>query len=148
MVRSLELCPDDTKQDSVVYGAKFGVVFLSKGPRTASIQEGLDCLGLNFRSSDLTNCGAPSHIVLRSASVLSPWLTQWRLRRQLSGGDGARPCKILDRHCNAFRRGLRGDPPARVEPLTVTFKPEANMVKAQEHVYSPITTAWLALETW
>ena len=47
MVWSLALCPGDTKQDSVVYGAEFGVVFLAKGPRTASIQEGLDCLRLN-----------------------------------------------------------------------------------------------------
>ena len=47
MVWSLASCPDDTKQDSVVYGAEFGVVFLAKGPRTASIQEGLDCLLLN-----------------------------------------------------------------------------------------------------
>ena len=46
MVWSLALCPDDTKQeDSVVYGAEFGVVFLAKGPRTASVQEGLDRLG-------------------------------------------------------------------------------------------------------
>ena len=37
MVWSLALCPDDTKQDSVVYGAEFSVVFLAKGPRTASI---------------------------------------------------------------------------------------------------------------
>ena len=34
------LCPDDAKQDPVVYGAEFCVVFLEKGPRTASIQEG------------------------------------------------------------------------------------------------------------
>ena len=47
MVWSLALCPDDMKQDSVVYGAEFGVVFLAKGPHTASIQEVLDCLGLN-----------------------------------------------------------------------------------------------------
>ena len=47
MVWSLALYPDDTKQDSVVYGAAFGVVFLAKGPRTASIQERLDCLRLN-----------------------------------------------------------------------------------------------------
>ena len=47
MVWSLTLCPDDTKQDSVVYGAKFGIVFLAKGPRTASMQEGLNCLRLN-----------------------------------------------------------------------------------------------------
>ena len=32
-------------QDSVVYGAEFGVVFLVEGPSTASMQEGLDCLG-------------------------------------------------------------------------------------------------------
>ena len=47
MVWPLALCPDDTKQDSVVYGAEFGVVFQAKGPRTASVQEGLDCLHLN-----------------------------------------------------------------------------------------------------
>ena len=46
MVWCLALCPDDAKQDSVVYGTEFGVVFLAKGPRTVSIQEGLDCLGL------------------------------------------------------------------------------------------------------
>ena len=46
MVRCLELCPDDAKQDPVVYGAEFGVVFLAKRPRNASMQEGLDCLGL------------------------------------------------------------------------------------------------------
>ena len=47
MVWSLALCPDDAKQDPVVYGAEFGVVFLAKGPHTASIQEHLDCLGLH-----------------------------------------------------------------------------------------------------
>ena len=45
MVWSLALRPDDAKQDPVVYGAEFGVVFLAEGRRTASIQEGLDCLG-------------------------------------------------------------------------------------------------------
>ena len=39
-VWSLALCPKKTKQDSVVYGAEFGVVILAKGQRTASIQEG------------------------------------------------------------------------------------------------------------
>ena len=47
MAWSLALCPDDTKQDSVMYGAEFGTVILAKGPRTASIQGGLDCLRLN-----------------------------------------------------------------------------------------------------
>ena len=37
MVWSLALCLDDAKQDPKVYGAKFGVVFLAEGPRTASI---------------------------------------------------------------------------------------------------------------
>ena len=46
MVWSLALCPDDAKQDPLVYGAKFGVMLLAEGLRTASIQEGLDCLGL------------------------------------------------------------------------------------------------------
>ena len=62
----------------------------------------------------------------------------------LSAGGGVRLREILDRHWNAFRRGLRGDPPACVEPLTVTFKPEAKMVKARGRVYSPIKIAWLA----
>ena len=44
MVWSLALRPDDAKQDPVVYGAEFEVVFLAEGPRTASIQEGLDYL--------------------------------------------------------------------------------------------------------
>ena len=47
MVWSLALRLDDAKQDPAVYGAEFGVVLLAEGPRTASIQEGLDCLGLN-----------------------------------------------------------------------------------------------------
>ena len=38
IVWSFALCPDDAKQDPVVHGAKFGVVFLAKSPRTASIQ--------------------------------------------------------------------------------------------------------------
>ena len=46
MVWSLALRPDDAKQDPVVYGTKFGVVFLAEGPRTASIQKGFDYFGL------------------------------------------------------------------------------------------------------
>ena len=37
MVWSLALRSDDAKQDPVVYGTEFGVVFLAEGPRTASI---------------------------------------------------------------------------------------------------------------
>ena len=46
MVWSLALYPDDAKQDPVVYGVEFGVVFLAEGSRTVSIQEGLGRLGL------------------------------------------------------------------------------------------------------
>ena len=46
MVWSLALRPDDAKQNQVVYGTKFDVVFLAEGPRTTSIQKGLDCFGL------------------------------------------------------------------------------------------------------
>ena len=47
MVWSLALSLDDAKQDPVVHGAEFGLVFLAKSPRTASIQqEDLDCLSL------------------------------------------------------------------------------------------------------
>ena len=62
----------------------------------------------------------------------------------LSAGGSTRLCEIMDRHWNAFRRGLRDDPTARLEPLTVTFKTEAKVVKARGRVYSPIKTAWLA----
>ena len=34
--------PDDTEPDQVLYGSEFGVAFMAKGPRTASIQEGLE----------------------------------------------------------------------------------------------------------
>ena len=59
----------------------------------------------------------------------------------LSARGEARLREILDRHWNAFRRGLRGDPPARVELLTVTFNPEVKVVKARGRVHSPIKTA-------
>ena len=38
----------------------------------------------------------------------------------LSAEGGARLREILDRHWRAFRQGLCGDPPAHVEPFTVT----------------------------
>ena len=37
------LCPDDAKQDPVVYGTEFGVVFLAEGPRTTSIFDKYIC---------------------------------------------------------------------------------------------------------
>ena len=49
MVWALALCPDDAKQDPVVYRVEFGVVFVVKGLRTTSKQRGLDGLGLLIR---------------------------------------------------------------------------------------------------
>ena len=46
MTWSLALRPDNAKQDPMIYGALFGEVFLAEGRRTASIREGVDCLGL------------------------------------------------------------------------------------------------------
>ena len=43
---SLVLYPDEAKQDPVVYDTEIGVTILAKGPRTASIHYGFDCLGL------------------------------------------------------------------------------------------------------
>ena len=61
----------------------------------------------------------------------------------MSIGGGARLRKILDRHWNAFRRGLRGDPSARIELMTVTFEPKTKVVKARGCVNLPTKTAWL-----
>ena len=61
----------------------------------------------------------------------------------LSAAGEARLREIFDRHWNPFRHGLRGDPPVHVEPLTVTFKREAKVVKARGRLYSPIKTIWL-----
>ena len=56
MVWSLALRPDDAEQDPVVYGAKFGVVFLAEGPRTASIQKGFDFFGLHHPGLERERC--------------------------------------------------------------------------------------------
>ena len=51
---------------------------------------------------------------------------------------------ILHRRENAFRRALRGDPPARVEPMRVQLKPGATTVKAKPRRYDPGKSSWLA----
>ena len=53
IVWSLTLRPGNANQDPVVYGTKFGVVFLAEGPPAASIQKGFDCFGLYVRVLDL-----------------------------------------------------------------------------------------------
>ena len=51
---------------------------------------------------------------------------------------------IVSRRFNAFRRALRGDPPARVEPMGVQLKPGASAVKAKPRRYDRVKTSWLA----
>ena len=45
---SLALYPNGAKQDPAMNGAEYGVIFLAKSLCTASIQEGLDCVGLYY----------------------------------------------------------------------------------------------------
>ncbi|CAN0012535.1 unnamed protein product, partial [Sphacelaria rigidula] len=54
---------------------------------------------------------------------------------------------ILHRRVNAFRRALRGDLPARVEPMRVQLKPGASAVKAKPPRYDPVESSWLALHS-
>ena len=49
--------------------------------------------------------------------------------------DGA--CRLRD---IVSRRALRGDPPARVEPMRVHLKPQAQAVKARPRRYDPVKT--------
>ena len=49
----------------------------------------------------------------------------------------------LKNRFNAFRRALRRDPPARVEPMRVQLKPGASTVKAKALMYDPGKTYWL-----
>ena len=51
---------------------------------------------------------------------------------------------MFSRRFNAFRRALRGDPPARVEPMRVQLKPGASAVKAKPRRYDPVKTSRLA----
>ena len=93
----------------------------------------------------LVSCGPNMGIELeqeeRERAVALAKAVKTAAANDLSTGSRARLHEILDRHWNAFRRGLRGHPPARVEPLTVTFKPEAKLVKARGRVCSPTKTA-------
>ena len=46
-------------------------------------------------------------------------------------------------HLDIFRRALFGDPPARVEPMTVRLQPGARAVWAKLRVSPPAKAAWL-----
>ncbi|CAM9713089.1 unnamed protein product [Hapterophycus canaliculatus] len=56
-------------------------------------------------------------------------------------------CRLRDnlgRRLNSFRWALRGDPSARVEPMKVQLKPQANAMKGKPWRYNPVKTGWLA----
>ena len=46
-------------------------------------------------------------------------------------------------HLDVFRRALLGDPPARVDPMTVQLQPGARAVRAKLCAYPPAEAAWL-----
>ncbi|CAM9407026.1 unnamed protein product, partial [Sphacelaria rigidula] len=50
---------------------------------------------------------------------------------------------ILHGRVNAFRRALRGNPPARVEPMHVQLRPGAPAVKTKPRRYDPVKSSWL-----
>ncbi|CAN0174500.1 unnamed protein product, partial [Scytosiphon promiscuus] len=62
----------------------------------------------------------------------------------LSADGACRLRDLLGRRVNASRRALRGNPPARVEPMKVQLKPQAKAVKAKPRRYNPVKTGWLA----
>ena len=62
----------------------------------------------------------------------------------LSADGACRLRDILSRRVDAFRRAFRGDPPARVDPMRVQVKPQAQAVRARPRRYDPVKTGWLA----
>ena len=62
----------------------------------------------------------------------------------LSADGACRLRDILSRRLDALHRALRGDPPARVEPMRVHLKPQVQAVKARPRLYDPVKTGWLA----
>ena len=61
-------------------------------------------------------------------------------QRGLRADGACRLRDLLSRCVDAFRRALRGDPPARVEPMRVQLKPQAQAVKARPRRYDPVKT--------
>ena len=72
----------------------------------------------------------------RERAVALAQIVEIAVAHDLSNGGGARLSENLDRHWNAFRHGLRGDPPARVGPLTVTFINQRQKWSRRERMYT------------
>ncbi|CAN0005636.1 unnamed protein product, partial [Sphacelaria rigidula] len=65
--------------------------------------------------------------------------------KSLSVSTAERLRGILHCRVNALRCVLRGDPPARVEPMHVQLKPGTSAVKTKPWRYDPVKSSWLAL---
>ena len=50
---------------------------------------------------------------------------------------------VFRTHLDVFRRALLGDPPARVEPMTVRLQPGARVVRPKPRASPPAMAAWL-----
>ncbi|CAM9506995.1 unnamed protein product, partial [Sphacelaria rigidula] len=66
------------------------------------------------------------------------------MAKGLSVSNAERLRGILHRRVIAFRRVLRGDPLARVEPMCVQLKPGGSTVKTKpRRRYDPVKSSWL-----
>ncbi|CAM9653340.1 unnamed protein product, partial [Scytosiphon promiscuus] len=63
----------------------------------------------------------------------------------LSADGACRLRDIVGRRMNALWRALRGDSPARVEPMSVELKPQEKAFKAKPRTNNPVKIGWLAL---
>ena len=50
---------------------------------------------------------------------------------------------VFRAHLDVFRRASLGDPPARVDPMTVRLQPGARAVRAKLRASPPAKAAWL-----
>ncbi|CAM9682343.1 unnamed protein product, partial [Sphacelaria rigidula] len=65
-------------------------------------------------------------------------------RNDMSESSVSQLRELVRSSANAFRRALGGDPPARVEPLKVKFKPGAVTIEVRPRSYSLSKAALLA----
>ena len=66
----------------------------------------------------------------------------------LSADGACRLRDILSRRVDAFRRALRGDPPAHMEPMRIHLKPQAQAVKARPRRYDPVKRPCGPVQLW
>ena len=55
---------------------------------------------------------------------------------------------VFRTHVDVFRRALLGDPPARVEPMTVQLQPGARAVRAKPRASHNSLSPWVRSGSW